>query len=64
MSKQLPPHIIVMGAIFDTLPTPEKDGIKITIVGHGFGGDLISKGDTWEVTGGFSVSTKFPPPKN
>lgn len=58
--KQLPPHIRTMSAMMDALPKPEKDGIVVTLVGYGFGGDVISEGEEWIVQVGFKVRARFP----
>ena len=62
MADQLPPHIRTMNSMMSILPKPEKDGVVITIVGFGFGGDIVSENGNWMVTTNFKVSARYPPP--
>lgn len=56
------PHTKVLTTLVNSIPVPKENGVVVTIIGHGFGGDMYSRGGKWVVIPGFKVSACFPPP--
>lgn len=52
------PHLRDLNRMIRNLPTPDEEGLKITLVGQGFCGDVIAHDGSWHLAKGFQFKVK------